>query len=99
MLAAWQGLEILGTLSGTLSTFGLLGMAVGPVLMSLLFEHDGGSFRLPLLLLAAVNGAGAVAMACVPYDGAQRSRKRREGSDSEEEEGEERVGLLTADPG
>ena len=95
MLAACQGLEILGTLSGTLSTFGLLGMAVGPVLMSLLFEHDGGSFRLPLLLLALVNGAGAVAMACVPY-GAQRSRKRRDGSDSEEEEGEEHVGLLSS---
>ena len=33
------------------------------------------------LLLALVNGAGAVAMACVPY-GAQRSGKRRDGSDS-----------------
>ena len=87
-------MEILGTLSGTLSTFGLLGMAVGPVLMSLLFEHDGGSFRLPLLLLALVNGAGAGAMACVPYGAQQRSRKRRDGSDSEEEEGEH-VGLLS----
>ena len=90
-------MEILGTLSGTLSTFGLLGMAVGPVLMSLLFEHDGGSFRLPLLLLSLVNGAGAVAMACVPYGAQQRSRKRRDGSDSEEEEGEEHVGLLSTD--
>ena len=46
-----------------LSTFGLIGMAIGPVYMSLLYEHSGGSFRLPLTLLAIANASGAVAMA------------------------------------
>jgi hypothetical protein len=38
-------------------------MAIGPVYMSLMYEHSGGSFRLPLMLLAIANASGAVAMA------------------------------------
>ena len=74
LLADVFGLDILGTINGTLSTFGLVGMALGPVVMSLLYEYSGQSFRLPLMILASANVVGAAVMACVPY----QSRRERE---------------------
>ena len=75
LLADVFGLEILGTINGTLSTFGLCGMALGPVVMSLLYEYSGQSFRLPLLILASANAIGAAAMACVVSAQTQASHR------------------------
>ena len=37
-----------------------VGMALGPVVLSLLYEANGGSFRQPLLLLARHTNTGLV---------------------------------------
>ena len=37
--------------------FNLTGMASGPVLVSLVYESTGHSFRVPLILMAGGNGA------------------------------------------
>ena len=52
---------------GTLSLFGLSGMAVGPILLSVLREWSG-SFRPTLLLLCVLTAAGSASMAVVPYN-------------------------------
>ena len=77
-----------------------VGMALGPVVLSLLYEANGGSFRQPLLLLASANCIGGMVMACVPY----KSRREREEEDgggwgggvvgASEEEDDEKLGLL-----
>ena len=50
-------MEMLATLAGTLEWFNLTGMASGPVTHSVIYEATGQSFRIPLLLMAASNGA------------------------------------------
>jgi len=75
-------------------------MALGPVVLSLLYEANGGSFRQPLLLLASANCIGGMVMACVPY----KSRREREEEDAGEwgggmvgasdDEDDEKLGLL-----
>ena len=126
LLADVFGLEILGTITGTLSTFGLsahthsvvqystaierarhtlqltfvrvlrycaVGMAIGPVALSLSYEAHGGTFRYPLLLLASANFVGAFVMACVPYKSrevTERDDIDRHGTDDDDEQ----LGLL-----
>ena len=51
------GMEMLATLAGTLEWFNLTGMASGPVTHSVIYEATGQSFRIPLLIMAASNGA------------------------------------------
>ena len=88
LLADVFGLEALGTLTGTLSLFGLSGMAIGPIMLSMLRESFD-SFRPALLLLTVVTAAGAAMMAAVPYP-----RKAQDDLAGENEE--ERETLLTA---
>ena len=85
LLADVFGLEALGTLTGTLSLFGLSGMAVGPIMLSMLRESFD-SFRPALLLLTVVTAAGAAMMAAVPYPRkAQEERRGAVGGETEEE--------------
>ena len=70
-----------------------VGMAIGPVALSLLYEAHGSSFRYPLLLLASANFVGASVMACVPY----KSREGRVSEDidrNETDDEDEQLGLL-----
>ena len=68
-------------------------MALGPVVLSVLYEANGESFHYPLLLLASANMVGASVMACVPYNsrgGAEITVQRKK----EELDDEEQLGLL-----
>ena len=66
LLADLYGLRSLGQLTGLNSSMGLLGMGVGPLLLTLLHDASGG-YQLPLLTLAAGMLPTALLLACAPY--------------------------------